>query len=361
VAFSPDGKTLASSCGTSVHPQTGGNAKLWDAATGKERATIAAGPTIIEYLTFSADSQTVATIGWDGNVTIWDVATSKERSKFATHAQGGFAVRFSPDGKTLATAGGNEVKLSETATGRELAVFPHPANVWSVEFSPDGRTLITACWDSTVKLWELASHKQRAVFSISPAARTDAPSSPKTVDSPSAQELDSLWADLSSNDAVRAYRAVWALARIGKASVDLIGSRLPKLEKGDQGVAADSQLINKLIAQLDDNDGHVREKATDELKRLGKAAEPTMRRALEKAPSAEVDFRLKLLLNSLSAEGSRHLPLVRAVEVLEYQATPESRKLLLQLAEDKTSDVLQTEAKASLQRLAARDPKKSSN
>ena len=83
-----------------------------------------------------------------------------------------------------------------------------------------------------------------------------------------------------------------------------------------------------------------------------------MRQALEKSPSAEVNFRLKLLLGQLSAEVPRNIHLIRAIEVLEHHATSEARKLLDQLAKD-SQETIKNEAQSSLARLAQRDAKKS--
>jgi dipeptidyl aminopeptidase/acylaminoacyl peptidase len=359
VAFSPDGKMLGTSSGTSLHPQTGGNAKLWDVATGKEQATLESPQTPIEYLAFSPDGQTVATASWDGNVKIWETKTGKCQTTFAAHVQGVFCLQFSRDGKTLATAGGTgrgpagEVKLSEVPSGREIAVLPHPSNVWSVQFSPDDRTLAVACWDNTVKLWELASRKERAVFGMSSAAQVGS-----AAPSPSSEQISAWWTDLGSADAMRAYRAMWSLTDAGKPAVQLIQERIHELT-GEKAVAVDSKRVAKLIAQLDDDDAQVRERATGELKGLGQSAEPAIRQALEKAASAEADFRLKLLLSQLSGETPRTIHLVRAVEVLENQASPEARKLLEELAQD-TKDLIRKEAKDSLARLVRRDPKKPS-
>ena len=360
VAFSPDGKMIGTASGTSLHPQTGGNAKLWDAATGKELATLESPQSPIEYLAFSPDSQMVATAHWDGNVSLWETNTGKRQTTFAAHVQGGFYVQFSRDGKLLATAGGTgqgpagEVKLSEVPSGREIAVFPHPSNVWSVQFSPDTRTLAVACWDSTVKLWELATRKERAVFGVSPVAAASA--TPASANPPSSEQLTAWWTDLGGADATRAYRAMWSLTEAGQPAVQLIQERIQEL-KGDKAAPVDAQRVAKLIAQLDDDDALVREKATEELKGLGQGAGPAMRQALEKSPTAEVDFRLKLLLSHLSAEAPRTIHLIRAVEVLEHQATSEARKLLDQLAKD-SKETIKNEAENSLARLAQRDAKK---
>jgi hypothetical protein len=51
---------------------------------------------------------------------------------------------------------------------------------------------------------------------------------------------------------------------------------------------------------------------------------------------------------------SRELIRLRAVEVLEANATPEARAVLAELAAGPAADALTREAKASLQRLARR-------
>jgi hypothetical protein len=363
VAFSPNGRTVGTCCGTSTHPQTGGNAKLWDVSTGKDKATMPSPQMPMEYLAFSPDGHTVATVSWDGNVKLWDTESGNPTGSIAAHVQGGFAVQFSRDGKTLATAGGTNqgpggvVKLLEVPSGKEIAALSHPSNVWSVQFSPDDRTLAVACWDNTVKLWELATRKERAVLSIPPGGQVAKGNATSAGQPPSRQQLYNLWTDLGSADAPRAYRAIWSLAESGKPAVQLMEEQIPSLFE-DKPVAVDSSRTAKLIAQLDDDDAGVREKATAELKALGKAAEPAIRQALEKAPSAEVDYRLKLLLGNLSGEAPRNIHVIRAIEVLENQGTAETRALLDQLAGKKNKEPVAQEAKAALERLNQRNSKK---
>jgi WD domain, G-beta repeat len=67
-------------------------------------------------------------------------------------------VAFSPDGKLLATAGWDQtVRLWDVATGKQRGepLTDHTDEVWGVAFSPDGKLLASSSYDNTVRLWDL--------------------------------------------------------------------------------------------------------------------------------------------------------------------------------------------------------------
>ncbi len=160
LAFSPDGKTLALGCHDVV---------LWEAATGKELATLKACSHGVYSLAYSPDGNWLVaggnTLTEASSIKMWDTRTNKEAVKFKTTSQSHVhLVVFSPDGKTLATAGNDDrVRLWEVATGKELAALGgNSGRKWAVAFSPDGKTLAASGgkYYSVVLLWDLATLKE---------------------------------------------------------------------------------------------------------------------------------------------------------------------------------------------------------
>jgi WD40 repeat protein len=340
LSFAPDGKTLAAASGTDLA------VRLWEVSSGKELRGTGKHPGGLTWAAFSPDGRSLASASLDHTLHLWEAATGQSRFlvKLKTHIT---TLAFSPDGRVLATAnngrnrrGGadgrsldvgnedrDEVRLWDVLTGREVRrLTGHQGSVCALAFSPDGKLLATGSSDTTTLLWDATAFRAE----LPPADLTP-------------RDLDALWADLSGNDASRAYQAMARLAAAPKQALPLLKEKLPVV------VAADPQRTARLLAALGSDQFAERDKASEELEKLGATAEPALRKALKETPSLEVRKRVERVLEKL--EGESRLGAQRALEVLERLGTPEARKLLEALADGAPDAWLTREARSARGRL----------
>lgn len=135
--------------------------QLWDAKTGKEKASLLSDIYQIMCVRFSPDGSKLAASG-NGTVQLWDVATGKLERRFAGRTGQGVQLLFSPDGRILTAAGQDGcVQSWEVATGKRAGVYEGPAvHVTGLQYKPDGQLLAWAVNSNAIEIWEVQSGKR---------------------------------------------------------------------------------------------------------------------------------------------------------------------------------------------------------
>jgi WD40 repeat protein len=169
VAFSPSGKILASSgCNGTIY--------IWDfiysgygrrITSGELKTTLTGHSSYIRSIAFSPDGKILASASGcsDACIKLWDVSTEQELYTIRGDLYDYRSVAFSPDSKFIVFVGRDKLKIVSLSSLQEVAALVgHTDDINSVTFSPCSQIIASGCEDGTVKLWDVNALKEIATL-----------------------------------------------------------------------------------------------------------------------------------------------------------------------------------------------------
>lgn len=155
VAFSPDGSLLA--IGTISGPVL-----LWNLESGK-RLKLKGHKGCINSIAFSPDGRMLASGSNDETVRIWNLENGKV-SILSLYAGDVNSVSFNYDGKQIASGtSGGTIRLWNLDCMDSRVLADNMTDIYSIAFSPDGKLLASGALDGTVRTWNLESGQNRVL------------------------------------------------------------------------------------------------------------------------------------------------------------------------------------------------------
>ncbi|MGD0813603.1 MAG: serine/threonine-protein kinase [Verrucomicrobiota bacterium] len=165
------GFAATSDLGLAAYGTRTGQIRIMDLHDGKQLWSAVASRLFVTALAFSPDGKTLASAAGfaESDIRLWDVATGIEIGRLKGHKSWVGSLAFWPDGKALASCSADQtMRIWDLASRKCLDVMQgHRLEVWRLALLPDGKTLVSGCKDGTVCLWDAAvTHPHQSLITV---------------------------------------------------------------------------------------------------------------------------------------------------------------------------------------------------
>jgi WD40 repeat protein len=150
---------------TEVHRKT---IRIYDLKARQEVLSYPGHSGIIPSMAYSPDGRTLASAGADSVVRLWDTGVNQEMLTLKSRDGAFWQMDIGPSGATIAALSqstflGGTIQAWDTADGREFAAIRaiKPSGIGTLALSPDGRTVATGADDELIRLWDLKTQAQQ--------------------------------------------------------------------------------------------------------------------------------------------------------------------------------------------------------
>ena len=161
VAFHPDSNLLASGGGSKYKTTEGKKViiYLWDINNQELINTFIGHDLRVNALAFSPDGKTLASGSNDRTIRLWDISSGKQLQILVGHSDNVSNVAFSPDGKSLFSSGGGGINKWNVENGRrESNIAKEFDYVKCFAIHPTGRILAIEV-QNKIKIWNLITNQ----------------------------------------------------------------------------------------------------------------------------------------------------------------------------------------------------------
>jgi len=147
LAFAPDGLELATASQDKM-------VRLWDVASGALRRELKCHGWVYD-VAFSPDGRLLAS-AVDRSVVIWEIPTWRQKAFLHGHTEAVLGLSYSPDGRVIASGSlDHTIRLWDAARMELRTTLQARAMVFGLSFSPDGHVLASGLYDGNVVLWDI--------------------------------------------------------------------------------------------------------------------------------------------------------------------------------------------------------------